>query len=79
MRAIDQLDEIQKIQAQADKVPWGVWCLLGSNLLRDQGIDIIGRQISLHEDGDFQTIDEVKESLTWLVEQFGGVALWDVE
>lgn len=79
MRAIDEFNIVQESRQNRPKVPFNVWRLFECEhkYLANQGIDITGNQVSLG--GDWMDISEAKESFNWLVEQFGGVVLWDVE
>jgi hypothetical protein len=67
-RAIDQM----KIQKNIE-VPWNVSRILGI----DKEIEIVGDQASFTTRTDFASLDEIRESISWLVHQFGGKVKWE--
>jgi len=67
-RAIDQM----KIQKNIE-VPWNVSRILGIG----KEIEIAGDQASFTTITDFASLDEIRESISWLVHQFGGKVKWE--
>lgn len=74
MKAIDRYKKVQELKI--DTVPYNVWTTFEceQKYLSNQGIQIMGEFISLG--GDYKNLDEIKESLEWLVDQFGGKVKW---
>lgn len=54
-------------------VPWGVSRLID---IPKHGIEILGDQAYLGT-GDAGTLEEIREALDWMVEQFGGSVKWE--
>ena len=75
MKAIEKYNKIQDLNKT--EVPWKVWTCFESNdkILLNHGLEIAGSQICLG--GDFKELDQVRESLEWLVDQLGGKISWD--
>jgi hypothetical protein len=65
-RAVDQM------RNQDITVPWEV-----SRFIGEKTIAIAGEQACLSQNGDFGTVDEIREALSWMVNQFGGTVNWD--
>jgi len=81
MKAIDRFKEVQKINKNAEKVPFHVWTVFpgqdsggGKSSLAVHGIEIMGDQINLG--GDYVSLKQVREALEYLTDQFGGKVKW---
>lgn len=75
MRAINAYKEIQRIDERIDEVPFRVWSTFDGEYLKSNGIVISNELISLG--GDFKKLDDVKFTLEWLADQFGGKIEWE--
>ncbi len=65
---------IEQVKLQEDiEVPWHVWTKFGQSAKR---ITVMGRQVALTDEGDFGTIEELREALGFYVEQLGGTVKW---
>jgi hypothetical protein len=73
MKIHDAYKRTQKIQSKIDTVPYKVWTTFAE---RQFSMDIMGDQISIN-DGDYKSLDEIREALDWMVQQFGGSTEWN--
>ena len=64
--------EVTTIQDNIPSMPWHVWTTFSYET--EPIIEIQGDTVCLG--GDYKTVEEVKYSLTWLIEQFGGIVKW---
>ena len=67
MTIIERIEKIKELQKH--KLPYEVWSTFGK-------IDIHGDQISFGTENDFKTIEEVKQAIEMLVNEFGGTVKW---
>lgn len=65
---------IEQVKLQEDiKVPWHVWTKFGESA---KHVTIMGKQVSLTSEGDFGSIDEIREAIEFYVDQLGGTVKW---
>ena len=65
---------IEQVKLQEDiEAPWHVWTKFGQSAKR---ITVMGRHIALTDEGDFGTIEELREAIGFYVEQLGGTVKW---
>jgi hypothetical protein len=74
VKTIKAFEKVQKLQKSNDLVPYHVWTSFEGEYLQNNGIQIMGDQVCLG--GDYKSVEEIQESLKWLVEQFGGKVDW---
>lgn len=70
MKIIEKYNKIQEIDTTV-KLPCKVWTTFYETI---PYVDILGDQISFG--GDYKSLEEVRESLEYLVDQFGGKVEW---
>lgn len=70
MKIIEKYNKIQEIDTTV-KLPWKVWTTFYETV---PYVDLLGDQISFG--GDYKSLEEVRESLEYLVDQFGGKVKW---
>lgn len=70
MKIIEKYNKIQEIDTTV-KLPRKVWTTFYETI---PYVDILGDQISFG--GDYKSLEEVRESLEYLVDQFGGKVEW---
>jgi len=70
MKIIEKYNKIQEIDTTV-KLPRKVWTTFYETI---PYVDILGDQISFG--GDYKSLQEVRESLEYLVDQFGGKVEW---
>lgn len=65
---------IEQVKLQEDiEVPWHVWRMFGHGA---KHITIMGKQVSLANEGDFGSVEELRRAIDWYVEQLGGTVKW---
>lgn len=69
MKVIKAYNKIQKLQP--DPLPYNVWTTFYE---RETSIQISGNLICLGS--DYKSLEEVRDSLKYLVDQFGGEVQW---
>jgi hypothetical protein len=57
------------------ELPHHVWRMFGGER---KSIVFCGNEASLCENGDFGTLEELRDAVQWYVEQLGGVVNWDL-
>lgn len=70
MKIIEKYNKIQEIDTTVT-LPWKVWTTFYETI---PYVDILGDQISFG--GDYKSLQEIRESLEYLVDQFGGKVEW---
>ena len=72
MKMHEFLEATKEFNEQLD-VPFKVWTSLGG-----KGFPHIwGDTISFTQEGDFLTLQEAREVITWLADQLGGEVTWN--
>lgn len=71
MKIIKAIKEVQKTVDKVAKVPWDVWTAFWEE---QPGFNITEDQVSF--DGDYKSLGEMREAITWFVTQFGGEVKW---
>jgi hypothetical protein len=65
---------IEQVKLQEDiEVPWRVWTKFGQSA---KCITVMGKHVSLTDQGDFGTIEELREAIEFYVDQLGGTVKW---
>lgn len=65
---------VEQVMMQEDiEVPYDVWTKFGESA---QNITIMGKQVSLTDEGDFATIEELRTAIDFYVHQLGGTVKW---
>jgi len=70
MKVIEKYNKIQEIGTTVE-LPWRVWTTFYAT---KTCVDLRGDHLSFG--GDFKTLQEVRESLEYLVGEFGGKVKW---
>ena len=66
-------ERVQKIaELQAIETPHDVWRFIGKLSLHGDQLELQGNEFN-----DFGTLDEFRTAVSWLVDQLGGVVVWD--
>ena len=73
MKLHERITKIEKLEQLPGEIPYKVWTTFSEN--KDKFMSIFGSQITFN-DGDYKSIEEVRESLDWLVDQLGGKITW---
>ena len=64
----------EQVLLQKDlETPAPVWKAFGSGAKK---VLLSGSQASLHDDGDYMTVPELREAIEWYVDQLGGEVVW---
>ena len=74
MKIIEAYKKTQDLLSKTEEIPYNVWTTFYEK--KPEKISIVGDQFCLGS--DYKTLEEVRESLNWLVTQFGGKIDWDV-
>ena len=73
----EKMKIIEQVKLQKDiEVPWGVWRMFGHGA---EKITIMGKQVSLTNEGDFASIEELRVAIDWYASQLGGSVKWSKE
>lgn len=70
MRLKERLEQIKQLETV--ETPWEVKRVFGQ-------LELFGAQLNVHGDADRDFVDmqEFREALKWLVEQCGGLIIWE--
>ena len=74
MKAKKIMEKIKKLQTKTEVIPWFVWTAFWD---KSPFFNIIGDQVTF--DGDYKTLQEMRNALDWMVDQFGGEVTWSEE
>lgn len=65
---------IEQVKLQKDiEVPWHAWRIFGEQAKK---ITVMGKQVSLTNNGDYGTVEELRRAMEFYVEQLGGTVKW---
>lgn len=67
------MEEMKVLKKELPEVPYNVWTTFGPSV---KSITMFDNHVSLSGDGDYKTLEQTREAITWYVKQFGGTVKW---
>ena len=66
---------VEQVKLQENiEVPWHVWTKFGHGA---KHISLAGNQVSLASEGDYASLEELRQAIEWYVDQLGGKVKWE--
>jgi len=66
---------IEAVQQKSIEIPWKVWTSF-AGINSQSKVEFFGTSTAFSEKSDFKSIEEQREAIDWLVQQFGGTVKW---
>jgi hypothetical protein len=73
MTILEGFKKIKKIQDKMSNIPYHVWRIMPGH---KDCVAVFDDQISIANDGDLVTVDELRKAIEWYVEQLHGEVKW---